>query len=58
MSNMWTDPEHIKLLTEIMRKIDNLNGYEGSKDVLGEDLNNRACHAIGWDIDWDKVRDP
>jgi len=54
---MWTDKEKLELLTAVMRKLGNLHGYESEKDVLGQDLYDRVCHAIGWDIDWDEIRD-
>lgn len=26
------------------------------RDIVGPELWDEVCHAIGWDIDWDKVR--
>lgn len=26
------------------------------KAALGDELHHELCHAIGWDIDWDAVR--
>lgn len=53
---MWTDKEKLDLLHEVMIKVGELHEYN-EKAALGEDLYNRVCHALGWDIDWDKIRE-
>lgn len=43
---------------EMARRADNELRYGDKEDVralLGSDLWDEVCHAIGWDIDWDAV---
>lgn len=67
---MTEDTKILDLLTRIVRQLDEVAGDGEVADalevaradcdarhLLGEDLWNEVCHAIGWDIDWDSIRE-
>ena len=44
----------VDLITRILKALEPKVDYD-LKAALGEDLHSEACHAIGWDIDWDAL---
>lgn len=58
-TELFADPnEHamyaVDLITRVLKALEPQVDYDLRK-ALGDELHHEACHAIGWDIDWERV---
>lgn len=53
-----TDPQAqyaVDLIYRMVQCIENHVNHD-LRTILGQEMWSEVCHAIGWDIDWDAVR--